>query len=416
MTAQIGSGLGLLALVATAWAWGLVASRRWAPPPWRAIAFGLAVQLGLAALVLSVWPIRSALGAIGSAIDALQRATETGTAFVFGYLGGGPLPFTENAPGASFILAFRALPLILVVGALSALLYRLGVLPLLVGGLARVLRHGFALSGAAGLATAANVFVGMVEAPLLVRPYLGGLARTELFVVMTAGMATISGNTLAIYAVFLRDAVPDAAGHLLTASVISAPAAVLVARLMLPGETVAERGPEAAPPKLYASAMEAIARGTAEGLAIMLGVIAALIVFVALVALANEAIVPLSGATLQHWTGLAMRPVAFALGIPWAESLEAGRLLGLKTVINEFVAYLEFARTGETMSERTRIILAYALCGFANPGSLGIMVGGLIALVPDRRDDIAKLGVPSVVAGTLACLMTGAAVGVLTPG
>jgi len=249
-----------------------------------------------------------------------------------------------------------------------------------------------------------------------VRPYLAALSRGELFVVMTAGMATISGNTLAIYAVFLRDAVPDAAGHLLTASVISAPAAVLVARLMLPGETVAERGPEAAPPKLYASAMEAIARGTAEGLAIMLGVIAALIVFVALVALANEAIVPLSGATLQHWTGLAMRPVAFALGIPWAESLEAGRLLGLKTVINEFVAYLEFARTGETMSERTRIILAYALCGFANPGSLGIMVGGLIALVPDRRDDIAKLGVPSVVAGTLACLMTGAAVGVLTPG
>ncbi|MCS6921126.1 MAG: nucleoside:proton symporter [Elioraea sp.] len=416
MTAQTASGLGLLLLVAVAWALGLVATRRWAAPPWGAIAFGIALQLGLAALVLSVPPIRSALGAIGAAIDALQRATEAGTAFVFGYLGGGPLPFAETAPGASFILAFRALPLILVVGALSALLYRLGVLPLLVGALARLLRRGFALSGAAGFATAANVFVGMVEAPLLVRPYLAGLSRPELFVVMTAGMATISGNTLAIYAIFLRDALPDAAGHLLTASVISAPAAVLVARLMLPAETAVDRGPEPTPAQPYASATEAIARGTAEGLAIMLGVIASLIVFVALVALANEAIVPLTGQTLQHWAGLAMRPVAFALGIPWAESAEAGRLLGLKTIINEFVAYLELARMGEAMSERSRIILAYALCGFANPGSLGIMLGGLIALVPDRRDDIARLGVPAVVAGTIACLMTGAAVGVLTPG
>lgn len=416
MTAQTASGLGLLLLVAVAWAWGLVATRRWAAPPWGAIGFGIALQLGLAALVLSVQPIRSGLGAIGAAIDALQRATEAGTAFVFGYLGGGPLPFAETAPGASFILAFRALPLILVVGALSALLYRLGVLPLLVGALARLLRRGFALSGAAGFATAANVFVGMVEAPLLVRPYLAGLSRPELFIVMTAGMATISGNTLAIYAIFLRDALPDAAGHLLTASVISAPAAVLVARLMLPAETAVDRGPEPTPAQPYASATEAIARGTAEGLAIMLGVIASLIVFVALVALANEAIVPLTGQTLQHWAGLAMRPVAFALGIPWAESAEAGRLLGLKTIINEFVAYLELARMGEAMSERSRIILAYALCGFANPGSLGIMLGGLIALVPDRRDDIARLGVPAVVAGTIACLMTGAAVGVLTPG
>ncbi|MCS6854197.1 MAG: nucleoside:proton symporter [Elioraea sp.] len=416
MTTQIASGFGLLSLVAVAWAWGLVALRRWAAPPWGAIGFGLALQIGLAALVLSVPPLRSALGAIGATIDALQRATETGTSFVFGYLGGGPLPFAETTPGASFILAFRALPLILVVGALSALLYRLGVLPFLVGALARLLRRGFALSGAAGFATAANVFVGMVEAPLLIRPYLAGLSRSELFVVMTAGMATISGNTLAVYAVFLREALPDAAGHLLTASVISAPAAVLVARLMLPPDAAMQCGPEAKPPQPYASAMEAIARGTAEGLAIMLGVIASLIVFVALVALANEALVPLTGHSLQHWAGLAMRPVAFALGIPWAECAEAGRLLGLKTIINEFVAYLEFARAGEAMSERSRIILAYALCGFANPGSLGIMVGGLVALVPDRREEIATLGLPAVVAGTIACLMTGAAVGVLTPG
>jgi CNT family concentrative nucleoside transporter len=286
-----------------------------------------------------------------------------------------------------------------------------------VGAVARVLRRGFALSGATGFATAANIFVGMVEAPLLVRPYLAALSRAELFVVMTAGMATISGNTLAIYAIFLRDVLPDAAGHLLTASVISAPAAVLVARLMRPETDTATEPPEhGVAPRLYATAMEAVARGTAEGLAIMLGVIASLIVFIALVALCNEAIVPVTGEPLQHWAGIVMRPFALAMGIAPAHAPEAGRLLGLKTIINEFVAYLDLARSGAAMDERSRTILTYALCGFANPGSLGIMVGGMIALVPERREDIARLGFPAVIGGTIACLMTGAVVGILTPG
>lgn len=415
MSAQMVSALGLAVFAALAWAWGALAVRS-AAVPWRMISVGLALQVVVAAALLAIPPLRGAIGAVGRAVDALQRATEAGTSLVFGYLGGGSLPFAETAPGASFILAFRVLPLILVIGALSALLYHWRILPAVVGALARALSRGFALSGAAGFATAANIFVGMVEAPLLVRPYLAALPRTELLVVMTAGMATISGNTLAIYAIFLRDVLPDAAGHLLTASVISAPAAVLVARLMRPEKDAAAAQPaQAIAPRLYATSMEAVARGTTDGLAIMLGVIASLIVFIALVALLNEAVVPLTGAPLQHWAGIAMQPFALAMGIAPADAAEAGRLLGLKTIINEFVAYLDLARSGAALDERSRVILAYALCGFANPGSLGIMVGGMIALVPERREDIARLGIPSVIGGTIACLMTGAVVGILTP-
>lgn len=412
MAAQAVSAAGMVGLAALAWGWGALTTRR-AGVPWRLIAAGLGLQLGLAALLLAAPPLRAGLAALGRGVDALQRATEAGTSLVFGYLGGGPLPFVETAPGASFVLAFRALPLILLVAALSALLYHWRILPLAVGSLARLLRRGLGLSGAAGFATAANVFVGMVEAPLMVRPYLAALPRADLLVVMTAGMATLSGNTLALYAVFLREALPDAAGHLLTASVISAPAAVLVARLMLPG--AAAPAEEIAPPRLYASAAEALARGTAEGLAILLGVIACLIVFVALVALIDEAVVPLTGRPVVAWAGMAMHPFALALGIPPAEAAAAARLIGLKTVVNEFVAYLDLAREAAAFSDRSRTILAYALAGFANPGSLGILLGALGTLMPERRAEIAGLGVPAVVGGTLAALMTGAAVGVLTP-
>jgi len=413
VTAQASSAAGLVALAALAW--GMGRARGPATIPWRLVAVGLAAQVVLAALLLWLPPLRAALGAVGAAVDALARATTEGTALVFGYLGGAPLPFAETGPGSSFILAFRALPLILVVGALSALLYHLGVLPLLVRGMAALLSRGLGLGGAAGFATAANVFVGMVEAPLLVRPWLGTLTRADLFVVMVAGLATISGNTLAVYALFLRDVLPDAAGQLVAASLVSAPAAVLVARLMLPPAPGQKDGEALPPPKLYAGAMEAVARGTADGLAILLGVIAALIVFVALVALANQALVPLAGVTLQEIAAWLMWPVAVAMGIPLAEAGEGARLLGLKLVINEFVAYLDLARTGAGLSERTRIILAWALCGFANPGSMGIIVGGMGALVPERRGEIASLGPAALLGGTLACCMTGAAVGVLLP-
>ena len=375
---------------------------------------GLLGTVGLAAAMLHIPPLRALFGLVGRAVDALARATQAGTQLVFGYLGGGPLPFAEATPGASFILFFQALPLVLLVGALSALLYHWRVLPIVVGWMAGGLRRLFGLGGAAGFSVAANVFVGMVEAPLLIKPWLARLTSPELFVVMVAGLATISGNTLVIYALILAPVVPDAAGQLLTASLIAAPAAVLAALLMRPGAAATDG--EAHAPRLYASSMEALVQGTTDGLQLLLGIMATLIVFVALVALGNEALVPLAGITLQDIAAWLFRPLALAMGIPWAESGTVARSLGTKLVVNEFVAYLDLARSGGAgLSDRSRLILTYALCGFTNFGSLGIMLGGMCAMCPERRAEIVALGLPSLLAATLACCMGAAAVGLLTP-
>jgi CNT family concentrative nucleoside transporter len=282
--------------------------------------------------------------------------------------------------------------------------------------MSRLLRRAFGIDGATGFATAANVFVGMVEAPLLVRPWLAGLSRSGLFVVMTAGLATISGNTLVLYALFIAPVVPDAAGQLLTASLISAPAAVLVALLMMPQTERAAMTTEEAPaPRLYDSAMEALTRGTLDGLNLLLGIMAMLIVFVALVALANMAIEPLTGLTLQRIVAFLFWPAALAMGVPAEHALTVATSLGTKVVVNEFVAFLELGMAGGLgLDQRSRIILAYALCGFANFGSVGIMLGGMVAMCPERRADIVKLGLPALVSGTIACCMTGAVVGLLT--
>jgi CNT family concentrative nucleoside transporter len=291
------------------------------------------------------------------------------------------------------------------------------VLPAVVRGMARVLRALFGLGGATGFGVAANVFVGMVEAPLMIRAWLARLTRAELFVVMTAGLATISGNTLVVYALIISPVVPDAAGQLLTASLVSAPAAILVALLMMPpaaGEAATEAH-EGIPEKLYDSSMDALVRGTQDGLSLLLGIMASLIVFVALVALVNLALEPLTGVTLQKVMGWVLWPVAWAMGVPAAEAATVGASLGVKMVVNEFVSYLELAQSGGAgLSERSRLILTYALCGFTNLGSIGIMVGGMTAMCPERRADIVRLGFPALVSGTIACCMTGAVVGVLT--
>ncbi|WP_431303366.1 NupC/NupG family nucleoside CNT transporter [Sediminicoccus sp. BL-A-41-H5] len=405
---QSAAGLALLCLLA----WALGGFRREAS--WRVVAGGLIGLIGAAALLLHIPALRAGFALIGRAVEALARATQAGTSLVFGYLGGAPLPFAETSPGASFILFFQALPLVLLVGALSAVLYHWRVLPFVVRGLAHGLRRLFGLGGAAGFSVAANVFVGMVEAPLLIRPWLAKLTRSELFVVMVAGLATISGNMLVVYALIISPVVPDAAGQLLTASLISAPAAVLVALLMIPGSTVTEGEAEA--PPLYSSTMEALVQGTTDGLQLLLGIMASLIVFVALVALGNEVLLPLLGITLQQVAGVLFWPLAWAMGIPAAEAGTVAQFLGVKLVVNEFVAYLDMARGGAAaLSDRSRLILTYALCGFTNFGSLGIMLGGMCAMCPERRADIVALGLPSLLAATLACCMAGAAVGVLTP-
>jgi CNT family concentrative nucleoside transporter len=409
-TLQLQSLAGLCGLCLLAWAAG--GFRRGVSP--RVVLGGLAGTLGLAALMLHVPALRAGLSVIGQAVEALARATRSGTALVFGYLGGGPLPFAETAPGASFILFFQALPLVLVIGALSAVLYHWRVLPVVVRGLAALLQRGLGLGGAAGFAVAANVFVGMVEAPLLIRHWLSRLTESELFVVMVAGLATISGNTLVVYALIIAPVVPDAAGQLLTASLIAAPAAVMAALLMRPGEAATEGGGEA-PPR-YASTMEALVQGTGEGLQLLLGIMAALIVFVALVALANEALQPLFGVSLQQLAGVPFRPLAWLMGVPGEQAGAVAALLGVKLVVNEFVAYLDLARGGaEGLDPRSRLILTYALCGFANVGSVGILMGALSALCPERRAEVVRLGLPALGCATLASCMVGAAVGVLTP-
>lgn len=385
--------------------------------PWRTVAGGVLLQAALAVVILRLPGARALFAAMNDALLALEAATRAGTAMVFGYLGGGPLPFAETAAGASFVLAFQALPIVLVMSALSALLFHWRILPLLVRGMSWLLERTLGVGGAVGISTAANVFVGMVEAPLLVKPYLVRVNRGELFIILAGGMAGVAGTVMALYAGIIGTRVPGALGHILAASFISAPAAIVFSVLMVPpaGEPT---GRNVSLPQVDGSSMDAITRGTAEGLQLLLNIVAMLVVLVALVALVNAllGLLPHQGApwSLQRMLGWIMAPLAWLAGVSWAEASTAGTLLGTKTVLNELVAYLEFAALpAEALSERSRVIMTYALCGFANLGSLGIMIGGLTTMVPERRAEILELGPRTLVAGTLATLSCGAVVGVL---
>lgn len=393
------------------------------PAALRVAAAGLAIQAAIAALLLGLPASRVVFQALANAVAALQAATLEGMQFAFGYLAGGAAPFDVTMPENSFILAFQALPIILLMSVLSRLLYHWGVLQRVVLVVAKGLQRTLSVRGPLGTATAANIFVGMVEAPLLVRPYLAGMSRGALFATMTAGMATVAGTVLALYATLLESTLPGAAGHLIAASVMSAPAALMIARLMVP-QGFAE-GPEEAELEIAdppGSSMDAVAQGTLEGLRLLAYVTAMLVVMVALVALANMmlgAVTGLFGAgiTVQQILGWACAPLAWIAGVPWAEAGKAGELIGLKVVLNELVAFVELGETGpDVLSERSRLIMAYVLCGFANLGSLGIMIGGLVAMAPERRADIVGLGPRSILSGLLATLLTGAIVGVMTPG
>lgn len=422
---QAQSLFGLVMIPLLAWA---LSERRRAlavGPTLRFVAAAILIQIAVAGLMLNVPPIRALFDYPARGVEALQEATVSGVQLVFGYLAGGPQPFEVTRPESGFVLAFQALPLILLISVLAKLLYYWGVLQRLVYVFAWALKRTLGVSGPVGTAAAANIFVGMVEAPLLVKPYLAGMSRSGLFATMTVGMSTVAGTVLALYATILNATVPGAAGHLIVASVISVPAALLVAALMVPDggeeqrveQPVAVMTGEEAP----RSSMDAIAQGTREGVVLLVNVTAMLVVAVALVALANlvlgAATRPMGfELTLEQCLGWAFAVLAWLIGIPWSEAPLAGSLLGIKTVLNELIAYLKLAAVpADQLSERSRLIMTYALCGFANMGSLGIMIGGLVAMVPERRADIVALGARTVVSGTLATLMTAAVVGVLTP-
>jgi CNT family concentrative nucleoside transporter len=399
-------------------AW-LLSEDRWRVP-WRTVIAGVLLQGTLALLLLDFPPAVSVVMLANRAAHALERATTTGTSFVFGYLGGGPLPFSETAPGASFILAFKALPLVLVISALASLLFHWGVLQRVTGVFAWLLRRWMGVSGALAVGAAVHVFVGMVEAPLLVRPYLVRMQRGELFALMTCGMAGVAGTVMVIYAGFLAPLIPDALGNILIASVISTPAGLAVAALMVP--FVPSTEPEGRlvlhdPP---VGSIDALMKGTADGIPVLVGIVATLVVTIAMVALVNTAL-----GLLPHWGGEALTlqrifawafvPVMWLIGVPWPEVGAASALMGSKTVLNEFVAYLAFARLPiDAFTPHTRLILTYALCGFANFGSAGIMVGGIGMMIPDRRAEVVQLGMRSIISGTLATCMSGAVVGAIT--
>jgi CNT family concentrative nucleoside transporter len=416
--------VGLVAIPLIAWA---LSERRAAIKPARLVRIliaGVGLQVLIAGLMLNVPAARAAFDWADGLIAALQSATSAGVRLVFGYLAGGPAPYETVRPENGFILAFQALPLILVISALSKLLYYWGVLQRIVRAIGWVLQRSLGVTGPVGTSAAANVFVGMVEAPLLVRPYLATMSRGGLFATMTVGMAGVAGTVLVLYASILEPLLPGAAGHLIVASVISVPAGLMLSELMVPDPTPPSPDREAAdmifedPPR---SSMDAIAQGTREGVELLVNVTAMLVVMVALVALANQLMGLLTmpfgtKLTMEGVLGGLFAPLAWLLGIPWAECGKAGTLLGVKTVLNEFIAYLQLAQIpGNALSDRSRLILTYALCGFANFGSLGIMIGGMVAMVPARRAEIVSLGAKTIVSGTLATMMTAAVVGAMTP-
>ena len=411
------SATGVFAILALAW---LVSENRRAVP-WRPVGIALAITFALALLMLKVPQVEVAFALINDAVDAIASATRAGTSFVFGYVGGGTLPFDLKVPGAEFSLAFQALPVVLVMSVLSSLLFHWRIMPPIVRGFSWALEKTLDVGGAVGLSTAANIFVGQVEAPLFIRPYLAKLTRSEMFVVMTGGMAGIAGTVFVLYATILAKAIPDAAGHIVVCSVLGAPAAILISLIMVPDENEKHTGGALGEVEQVAgSTMDAIVKGTGAGLELLLNIVAMLIVFVALVHLANSILGLLPDAlgapiTLQRVLGWIMAPVCWLMGIPWAQAVTAGGLMGIKTILNELVAYLQLAALpADALDPRSRLIMLYAMCGFANFGSLGIMIAGLSTMCPERRDEVVSLGLKSIVSGTLTTCLLGAIVGVLT--
>lgn len=378
----------------------------------------LLLQIVFALLLLKLPASQSLFVVLNDAIAVLQTATREGTTFIFGYLGGGSLPFDATDPGASFILAFQAMPLVIVISVLSAILMYWRILPLIMRGFSFVLEKTIGIGGALGLGVSANAFLGMIESPLLIKPYLSKINHGEMFALMTAGMATIAGTMLALEAALISNVVPDAIGHLISCSIITLPGVIYISHLLVPdrgavtsGEGEVDRGAD--------NLMDAISTGTTNGLQLFLNIIAMIIVIVALVYLLNAILGVLPNVygepiTLERMLGVIMAPLTLMMGIPLSEAFITGQLMGTKTVLTEFIAYVRFGQLSpEDLSERTRIIMAYALCGFANFVSLGIMITGLITVVPERRNEIMALGMKSIVAGTIATCTSATIVGII---
>jgi CNT family concentrative nucleoside transporter len=406
------SALGICVIIAIAWA----LSEKRSAFSWRLVAGTLVVQALLAILLLKVSFVRDMLFGLNGAVVALSDATRAGTAFIYGFLGGGPAPFAVTQPGAMINLAFGVLPLIIVISALSAILWYWRILPAIVGVMAAILKRSMGLGGAVGLSAAATVFLGNVEGQLVIRPYIGRLTRTELFILMTVGLSVIAGTVFVLYATLLKDVLPGA--HLLVASMMSLPGGILIARIMVPGPADTDVEGKDATIK-YHSTMDAMSRGTIDGMNIYLQIIAMLIVMTALTALVNivlSALPPVLGAplTIERILGWLFAPMVWLYGVPWDQAATAGSLAGIKVVLTELIAYVRMAQLPPgSLDPRATQIMVYAMCGFGNLASVGILIGGMSAIIPERREEIVPLAMKALVSGTLASGLTGAMIGLL---
>jgi CNT family concentrative nucleoside transporter len=413
MPLQLQSAFGLLALLALAW---LLSERRTAVSI-KFILGGLGLQLVLVLLFLKLPGAASVFAEINRAVAALDAATQAGSSFVFGFLGGAPLPYEETRVGSSIVFAFRFLPLVMVLSALAALLTYWRILPLIVRGFAKLFEKTLKIGGAVAVSSAANIFLGMVEAPVLIRPYISKLTRSELYVVMCTGMAGVAGTVMVLFATMLRDVIPNAAGHLLVASIVTVPASIVFARILVPETLPPTPGTLEINQDVHGS-VDALTHGTRQGLELFLNVLATLLVFVALVFLVDTilSLLPSVGGTnlsMSRIFGWLFAPIAWLMGIPWSEAPTVGSLLGTKTTLNELLAYVRLSELPvDALSERSRLLVTYALCGFANFGSAGILIAGLSSMAPERRAEIARLGLHSIIGGTFSTCATAALIGI----
>jgi len=406
--------LGFFVLYAFAWA--LSEKRR--VIQWRTVGGAIVLQVIMFTLMFKFPYFQEVALLLNNALNSVADATREGTKFVFGFIGGADAPFALK-PGerSPFVLATQALPLVIVVSALSSVLFYWKILPMIVNAFSWLLKKTLGVGGAVGVSTAANIFLGTVEAPLVIKPYIAKLSRGELFITMTCGMAGIAGTVMVLYGVILGPVLKDAIGHILIVSFVSAPAAIAFSALMVPHEGEVTDG-KISSEQPVASTMDAVTQGTVEGVSIYINIVAMLLVLTALIALLNSlfGFLPMvndKAITLQGIFGWVMSPVVWLTGIPWAESQTAGALMGTKTVLNEFIAYLDLTKLpAEALSDRSRLIMIYSLCGFANFASLGIIIGGMGTMCPERRSEVIDLGYKCLISGTLATLSCGALVGI----
>ena len=406
--------IGMAVIYAICW----VVSERRGLFPWRIVIGATVMQFVFALILFWITPVRSVLLKANVLVDGLQNATRAGTGFVFGYVGDNAAAgdLMGNAPPPLFF--FQILPIIIVVAALSAILWHWRILRWITNGFAYIFQRTMGLGGATSLAVSANVFMGMTEAPVLIRPYVKGMTRSELLIMMTAGFATIAGSVLVVYGAFLEGKMANPLPQLLAASLIAAPAAVAVALTMIPETTPSsERMKE--PDFAYASTMDAFSTGATDGLKIVFNIATMLIAALALLWIVNAGfgMLPDVGGTplsIERVLGWIFAPLMYMIGIPWEDASQSGSLMGVKTVLTEFVAFIQLADVpAEAMDPRTRMITAHAICGFANFGSMGILIGGLSIVEPARRDDFMSLAWRTLLAGTLATCLSGAVMGAL---